>query len=269
VRRAAVLLLLAAGCVPRFDDDPALLQGPRLIAVVVQPPEAAPGQPVMLRAVAAGPEGLIPAPAVRWSVCTAPTPPVETGSISPACLGDLPAAGPDGETLSLSLPLDGCARFGPDTPPGDFRPRDPDGTGGFYQPVRADWSGQTAFAFVRLACGAGRVAVDVALEFRARYIENQAPRPADLTVGPEALTVHWPPGTREAYARVDPVSGSVVEDVESLTVSWFVTAGEVASARTTGDDGSAQVRWLAPPGPASVFAVVRDSRGGSAVLAGP
>src|SRR5262249_28756188 len=152
-----------------------------------------------------------------------------------------------------------------DTPPGDFRPRDPDATGGFYQPVRVDWSGQTSFAFVRLRCGAGRVATDVALEFAARYVPNQNPQPIDLTLDQGRLAVRWPAGAREPFVRVDPAFERVVEDVEAITVSWLVTAGSVATARVAGGEEGAEVEWLDSAG-ASAFAVVRDSRGGAAVL---
>ena len=269
MRWAGVWFALVAGCAPPFDDAPALLESPRLIAVLVEPPEAAPGERVSLRAVAAGPAGLVPATEARWSLCTAPVPPTETGSVSSACLGDLSAAGPDGETLTVAVPANACALFGPETPPGDFRPRDPDATGGFYQPVRVDWSGQIAFAFVRLRCGAGRVATDVALEFLARYTPNQNPRPIDLVAGPERLVVRWPAGTREPFVRVDPEAQRVVDDVEAITVSWFVTAGPVATARVAGGEEGAEVERLDPAGAAVAFAVVRDSRGGAAVVVSP
>lgn len=50
---------------------------------------------------------------------------------------------PRGPELTAPLPLDACARFGPDPPPGNARPRYPDATGGFYQPLVLFTAGQS------------------------------------------------------------------------------------------------------------------------------
>ena len=67
---------------------------------------------------------------------------------------------------------------------------------------------------------------------------------------------------------LDPAAQALVMHREAMTVSWLATAGEIAAANTgRGEDDPAlftTTTWTAPstPGPAHLFVVVHDSRGG-------
>ena len=54
-------------------------------------------------------------------------------------------------------------------------PRDPDVTGGYYQPVRARLGALTAFALSRVTCNLPGATAEVAAEYRARYPHNNNP----------------------------------------------------------------------------------------------
>lgn len=72
----------------------------------------------------------------------------------------------------------------------------------------------------------------------------------------------------EWYARFDPLALEIVEARESIAVAWYATRGRLDVARTgraADDDANASDNvWTAPdePGPATVWIVVRDDRGG-------
>src|SRR5207253_227540 len=92
----------------------------------------------------------------------------EDNVVQPACIDNPDWSDPlgDGATVTATMPAAACATYGPDTPPGGFRPRDPDPSGGYYQPVRAALAdAPLAFGLPRLAgalaadaTGAGEVA---------------------------------------------------------------------------------------------------------------
>jgi hypothetical protein len=82
------------------------------------------------------------------------------------------------------------------------------------------------------------------------------------------FTASWPPASAETFAYVDPASGTLSMQHESMQVAWYATAGVFdtestgrasTDMATTSSDG-----WTAPstPGPAEIFVVLRDSRGG-------
>ena len=243
---------------------------------------------VTFSAVVASPGGTARDAPVVWSLCTEPRPLTENGSVSTACLRELPTVGEPGSGLQLRLPADACARFGPDTPPGDFRPRDPDATGGYYQPVAARLEGATTFGFERLRCNAASVSNQVAQDYATRYVPNLNPGSASLTAkisnalipfdriptsAQVRLEVAWPEDAREEYLSIDVVSQSVVSLREAVQVSWFVTAGRLSTARTGSPPDDPAVTsgnlWVAPskPGPVYLWVILRDSRGGAAFAA--
>lgn len=153
---AAVIALGA--CEDALDQRLAIVDTPRVLAVIAEPAEARPGANVTYRAVIAGPDGPI-ASEPAWAYCTTPKAPTEDNVVSPGCVaGDalVPLAS-DAMSATGTLPMDGCLRFGPDVPPGGFRPRDADLTGGFYQPVRVD-TGELA----PIAVGLSRITCNLA-----------------------------------------------------------------------------------------------------------
>lgn len=286
---AALAAAALAACTPDLDQRTSRVDAPVVLAVVAEPAEAAPGDTVTYHALVATPDGEPAAPALDWAYCTQPKPPTEDDAVSVRCLDDpgvaLSATGAD---ATGTMPTDACQLFGPN-PPGDgFRPRDPDPTGGFYQPVRVrgdvDGAAVLTFGLDRIACDLANAPPAAVADFRARYQRNVNPPAPTLTAGgapvdglavaPGAtVTLHaaWPDGAAEPYVAYDPVSETVVDRRESLRLSFYATAGELA-ADTRGvaeDDPATAVDddWTAPAAPGTVYlwTVLRDSRGGAAV----
>jgi hypothetical protein len=266
VRRAAILVALAA-CQARLADEPELITAPRIIAVQATPAEVAPGAPLTVRAFVATPDG--PAePALEWAFCDLPKPLGENGVVAPGCVtADLPAAGLPGIEIQTTMPSDACRLFGPELPPQvpgqpPARPRDPDATGGYYQPLRVRSGDQVAFALVRVHCRLAQAPIDVALDFEARYQANQNPEIAALDASASSFTARWETTAAEPYLRFDPATQSLVTSTEALDVTWFASAS--LGAPTTSNHES-DVPGSAP----HVWIVLRDTRGGVAVRALP
>lgn len=257
-RRALVarsLVLAACGlaaCEPALDQRLSIVDAPRVIAVVSEPAESRPGAAALHRAVIASAEGLVTAQ-VAWAFCTEPKPPTEDNVVNARCLGDAVRALGEGPQLSAVTPTDACMRFGPDVSSGDYRPRDPDPTGGYYQPLRltapAELGAELAFASHRISCNLANAPVDVARAYRERYLANQNPPAAELGRRGEAegapaaeltarpgerleLLASWAEGAAEPYVWFDPRSASLRVRRESLRVSWYVTGGELCSDAT-------------------------------------
>ncbi|MCE9578330.1 MAG: hypothetical protein K8W52_34705 [Deltaproteobacteria bacterium] len=312
MRRALNVLAMSAlalgACVPELVDDTSIVTSPRLLAVRAEPAEAEPGAEVALRGLWAASDG--GAAPLGWAFCTARKPFTEPGNVDPACLvedsPDLVAIG-DGETVTGTLPDDGCRLFGPDRPTpmaGEpaGRPADPDGTGGYYQPVRVRADGDPpafALAQVRIRCGLPAATPEQAADYKARVHANSSPAITAITgdgaavialeADPTAVTtvargatlalrVAWPGcGTdeqpcagAESYVWFDPDARALVTRREAIRVTWFATAGAWASARTgraeaEADQPSTENSWIAPGdvGEQRLWIVVRDDRGGA------
>lgn len=294
-----LLIFLGAGlgaCDDALDQRLAIVDAPRVLAVIAEPAEARPGATVAYRAVVVGPEGpLESAPA--WAYCTTPKAPTEDNAVSTGCVdGDgLIALAPGGDPMSATgaLPMDACLRFGPDVPPGGFRPRDADLTGGFYQPVRVDTAGLAplAFGMSRITCNLANATPEAFRRYALEYVANTnpvldpptidgAPIGAATRVAPDAdvtLAVTWPADTIEGYLYYDRDRQALVDRREALRVSWFATGGSfpvdaIAIDEPVGDEvgaTSASIAWHTPAGsagdPVFVWVVLRDARGGIAV----
>lgn len=272
----ALCVLAAAGCDDRLDQRLAIVDEPRVLAVIGEPAEALPGSEVHYRALLGGPGGPIDA-APRWSFCTAPKPPTEDNAVATGCidgtalleLGEAPE-------VTAALPADGCILFGPDVPPGNYRPRDPDPTGGYYQPVRVAEGELLAFGLSRITCKLGNAPAEVARDYDLRYRANTNPvlDPIELTEVAAGAAVElrasWPASAVETYLYYDQLAQVLVERREAMRVSWFATGGSIdVDATAVGEDEQAtsdSATWHAPAaGPASIWFVLRDSRGGIAV----
>jgi hypothetical protein len=281
-RRALLIALALVGCAAcddGLDQRLAIVREPRVLAVIADPAEAKPGAQVTYDAVLAGPDGPI-ASAPRWAYCLAPKPPTEDNAVSDGCLSDdqLQDLG-TAPTVTAALPGDGCLRFGPDTPPGGFRPRDADPTGGYYQPIRidvpSDPEGLLAFGLSRITCKLPTAPPDLARDYDLRYVANANPTldsiaidrvPADTDF---TLVAAWPAEAAESYLYFDPLSQTLIERREAMRVSWFATAGALAvDASAVGEDDfvtSVSTVWHTPTaGSAFLWFVLRDSRGGIA-----
>ncbi|MFO0675094.1 MAG: hypothetical protein U0169_01040 [Polyangiaceae bacterium] len=274
-------------CRPDFPERPSTIAATRVLAVVGTPAEVRPGETVRYEAFVASPDGPVVAP-VAWSFCATPKRVTETGSVSPECLGDgVVDLGISDGPRDAKIPAVACALFGPDTPPGEFRPRDPDVTGGYYQPVRLRVESEVAFGTTRIRCNLANAPNDSAAVYAATYRANENPvilaltdaegrGPTRLTASvPVVLRLAWTDASREEYAYYDPVAVRVVARHESLRVSWFATGGSFEHDRTGRDEDDATAhsddRWTPPdaPGRVWVWAVLRDDRGGAAVTSLP
>ena len=279
------IALALCGCFPQFDDTPWLVDAPRILAVRGDPAEAEPLERVIFDALVATPDGTsVP---IEWAFCLRPRTLEERNGVAPECLqpeGEAiqPLGGPSGE-----IPLDACARFGPNPPPAEpdqppLRPADPDTTGGYYLPVRASIpeASLVTFGFERLRCSLAGAPRDVFREYQERYANNVNPRieAVELVEGNAVapgrevtVRVRTSTASAESYVQYDQTSVAIVDRVETLVVSWFTNAGrfELERRGLTEEEIAAGVlsvenRWTAPPEARSViiWAVLRDSRGG-------
>ena len=284
MKRGLVVLALGA-CVPALGSTDAVVSSPRILAVRADPAEAKPGASVTVTALVASPGRTVMAPAIGWSFCTVPKPLTEDNVVSSACLdGSSPIQAGAGGTITAATPANGCSLFGPIASPGGARPRDPDVTGGYYQPLRADLAGSDAtFALLRIICDLANAPAASAAAFAAAYRPNQNPKllPVVATVDGAGvalssipagarvkLTASWPAASVETYAHYDAASDTVTSKRESMSLSWYATAGMLdteATGRAEDDPATlSNNTWTAPPTAEAAFLwiVLRDSRGG-------
>ena len=287
-----ILLAVPAGCVPTWTDDPALVTGSRIIAITAEPPEGAPGSrrdPDR----GGGQCGGSRLAGARVGVLQDAQAAVRKRS-GQSRVRDGSAAARVHRPLRPFPRAYRWRRAGYSVrrrPPGygdrpPLRPRDPDPTGGYYQPVRAAGAGPVAFGAVRILCNLASAPLEAALELRRRYRPNQNPRLAGIsatldgdTVPLDALPVdraidlvaHWGAEAAEVYPAFDPAAQALRERRESLRVSWYVTAGTILHHQTgraeMDSETSVSTIWRSPPEPTPglpihLWAVFRDSRGG-------
>ncbi|MEO8549239.1 MAG: hypothetical protein ABI678_04680 [Kofleriaceae bacterium] len=281
-------LLLLAGCQDALDQRLAIVDTPRMLAVTSEPPEVTPGQPAMLTALVAAPTGpLVPMP--TWALCAAPKPPTEDNAVADGCLADTVIPVGTSPIVTATIPTDACRTFGPDVADPGFRPRDPDPTGGYYQPIRAEMRALApAFGFTRITCNLANAPGDVAQQYKTTYVANTnptlSPLALDGTVLPTdgltpttvaadhdvTLVASWPAAASEAFLYYDPDTQTLVTRREAMKVSWFATAGALAVDASAVDETSSATSvtttWHTPSaGPAWLWLVLRDSRGGVAI----
>lgn len=293
-RRIAWLFVLAVHCRPDLGDRESLVTRTQVLAVRGEPPEAKPSETVHWSLLVATPGGPIAMPLASWAFCAQPKLLTENGAVSAACLRDAVRPLAEGApSVEAAIPADACVLFGPEVTSADLRPRDPDVTGGYYQPLRvtvfgpgADVEGPTvAFGMQRIRCNLGDAAADVARAFGERYVPNQNPTlgpllarlgdaPVMLDAVPRGSTitfrVEWPEASAERYVAYDLATRALSDRRESMRVSWFATAGAFANDRTGRGEEELETftenAWTAPDEARSVhlFVVLRDSRGGVA-----
>jgi hypothetical protein len=283
---ALVLVVVSAGCSDALEQRLTIVDRPRVLAITTQPPEVLPGASVTTTALVAGPDGPLDV-APTWSLCTAPKPPTEDNAVADGCLGDAVIDLGAAPAITVGIPSDACRTYGPDVASTGFRPRDPDATGGYYQPIRAATPGvELAFAFARITCDLTNAPGELAEAYKTSYVANTNPALAGLAIDgvvvdptrvPElaadrevTLTASWAASSVEAFLYFDPASRELVTRHEAMRVSWFATGGALAvdaSALAEDDPATAvTTTWRTPsrPGPAWIWLVLRDSRGGLA-----
>ncbi len=270
---SSTALLIAAGfvaCRPQIDDDASRVEGPRILAVRVEPPEAKPNAPVMLTALytdgsRAVVEGSLPS--LAWSFCTTRRALAEPDPLDPACLSGAASlvVGRGSPRVAAKVPRDACRTFGPDLPLAKAgepagRPADPDGTGGFFQPGIVGGAGASSSEFeVRVQCSLASVTREVSALFEQRYHANSNPEIAriarvfsdhvefipdgvELDATPRErvrLRVEWDDcvddtscAGAEHYVSYDVDAKQLKDRREALTVSWLTSAGSFTSPRS-------------------------------------
>jgi len=272
-------------CRPAFNEDAALVTTARVLAVKNEPAEAKPGTAVSFAAFIALPQSFTSVAPPTWSFCIAPKPPTEDNVVSSACLeaASLLSVG-EGLTVMAETPSNACTQFGPNAAASGFRPRDPDDTGGYFQPLRVDLNGaDPVFHLERVSCGLADASADIATEFGHEYVPNENPHLAPVSATSAGQSIdfdHIPAGAQlelvaswsapdaESYAYFDRAAQTVTTRRESMRVAWYVSAGKLDTESTGhAEDDPALTSsnvWTAPdaPGSAKLWVVLRDSRGG-------
>jgi hypothetical protein len=277
MRRLVLTALLIAACVPDLGVRDSLITETTVLAVRGEPAEAAPGDQVHFDFLVATPNGPQVLPA-RWGFCNVAKFLGENGATSAACLEDgnvtTIAEGP--ATVDAKLPDKACNVFGPRVLTQDLRPRDPDVTGGYYQPVRVGVEGRWAFGLERLVCGAPTAPIDVVDAYSKQYHANQNPTLDPIALPTASRGQHitlqatWPLPAAETYVVYNPATRILETHRESMRVSWFATAGTFDADRTGRDETEQELftdnGWTAPSSSLTVYfyAVLRDPRGGVA-----
>jgi len=278
-------VLAAVHCVPTLSGTDSLVTSERILAIRADPAEAPPGTEVAFTPLVVDVTGTVMSAPIAWDFCVAPKPITEDNVVARACLGDgalLPAGA--GPTIRAATPANGCSVFGPDTGSTGLRPRDPDGTGGFYQPLRTELTGAAdAFYLVRIHCDLPNASADAAAAFAKAYQPNQNPRllPLMATVSgaPIALgsipagarvtlEASWDPSSAEAFAYFDQASQTVTTQREAMQVAWYSSGGALdteSTGRASNDFATTSDNGFAAPSSATtthLWIVLRDSRGG-------
>lgn len=269
--------LLAPGCLP--PQEPAsLVSGLRILAVQAQPPEVGLGERSRLTALAVDTAGRDVR--VDWSECLLGPPQGQLISRDCVLADSVGARQPLGSGLAIDVTM----------PPNLDAQRLglPDGSGGVYLPLVAQLGAgdRVLWATYRLrlatpgstpvntnpallglftiegstAAGAGET---------ARALDEAAPR---IVHAGDALTLRaaFAEGSAETYVRKEPRGNEPAVPhrvVETLSVSWFATAGTIAAGTSGPERPDAILTFdepLPPSGtPIDLWAVGRDERGGA------
>jgi hypothetical protein len=280
-------LLGLAACEPDLGERRSILTETRILAVRGDPPEARPGEEVRYAMLVASPSGPVPSAVASWAHCATPKSLLENGAASRACLADGVRPFGVGKGVTAAIPADACSLFGSEVASAEQRPRDPDVSGGFYQPVRVMVEGAApAFGLQRVRCSYASINGDIANAYAQGYVPNRNPdlEPLEASIeGRSIALTSLPPGARvvlrlgwaetETYLLYDPNARALTTRRETMRASWFATAGSFTADRT-GRAAEEPERWTentwsAPDtiGTVHLFTVLRDDRGGVAFAA--
>lgn len=280
--RGALLVasLLIASCAGPAFDEPSLVLGPRVLAVIAEPPEIAPGQAIQLREVTA----LAPGATVEWSLDASPA---ALAAAAGQTLFDArePIALPGGRVAPelTRAAIDELLALVADAPPGT-----PEHV---VRLVYEEVGLVLQVQFVVRDAGGSVLAEGwkrIGLSPRAALTTNPPPprfrageRWASARLGepsscaPEAAplearageTIVLSPDPDEAWLERYPaldLDGRTIVGVENAYYSWFATAGDFQFAVTRAPERD--VEWTAPeaPGEVTLWLVVRDGHLGAA-----
>jgi len=284
MRSLLLLPLLWLACAPDLGTRDSLVTGTEVLTVRGEPPEVGAGQSAHFDLLVASPGGTV-APAALWGICTSPESLSDDEIVSSACVqGGGTQTVASGPSVDAMVPGNACSLFGPDPPPGGYRPRSPDTTGGYYQPIRAQVPhAGVAFGLERLTCDLANAPAAIAHQYATTYTLNRNPKLLPLTATVDGSTVAlgaipggrhvvfeaaWNASSAETYVVFDLASQTLVSQREALRVSWYATDGVFDSDKTGRDSGDHATTtddgWTAPSGATTVhlWIVLRDSRGG-------
>ena len=253
----SVILLLVSccavisGCKPNLAGRPSSIDGPRVLAIQSQAPEAKPDDTVTYNVLYAAPLDDASTPRYDWALCNARKPLAESGAIAGVCLQP---AGPDladlgsAQQVTGQIPKDVCQVFGPITPnqiagAPALRAEDPDTTGGYYQPVRlfsqfGNGTSEYEVGVTRLSCGiAVGASQENTLQFGKEYQLNVNPCIESVTLaagGGDPVAVDLSGGA----APVSVNAGAKVE----FTATW----PDLGSDSTCDGNGSESYLYYDP-----------------------
>ncbi len=180
-------LLLCAGCKPKLEGRPSLVDGDRVLAVRSVPAETKAGASVQYEALYVGLDGPVDPAGLDWALCNERKPLAVTGPIAIGCLtksADSLTPIEGGAQPKGKLPADVCRVFGPNPPAPKMgepatRPADPDTTGGYYQPVRVlariEGHDQYAVGVTRLNCNLANATQEQSSEYQSQHQPNENP----------------------------------------------------------------------------------------------
>ena len=253
---SAAIGMLAAGCSQPLPDR-ALVDDLRVLGIRAEPPEAAPGDMVVLDALIADPHASRREVRVAWAICT----PGEGGV---GTCGDPARVTPLGTSMQATWTVapdllddaddpetgrDVYVVFGVETDPLDDEVEAPH---------------DVAFKRIRVSTSASPNANPRIERFE---VEGRLAGSGAIDVVPDSslsLDVRALPEARETYVRSD--GGEQREDAR---YSWWMTGESVESSVTYGDDrGVSANRWRIPADAArsphaTIWVVLRDGRGGT------
>lgn len=249
-----------------FTDVPVtFVSGLRVLGIKADPPEAPPGASTTVSALAVDTSG--GTPAATWTACLQP--PLAGQAVNPDCVTVrsapyLQSLGA-GLTISTVMPDVSASSLGA-----------PDATGGVYVPLVADVTSADAAsagaiaAVYRLRVGGTAppnanptIATVYALDASGARSPIDAAQPMLVTSGQAiSLGATFAPDSAQTYTAADGTTRT-----ETLTTSWFCTAGELSVEKTSGIQPETVLRLdrrLPAPGtPIDLYAIGRDERGGA------
>ena len=254
-RSFAVAVVLLVGCSREDLSAAGYVNGLRLLGAQAEPPEADPGEQVMLTAWVVDPRG--GGIDVTWSACMLPS----NGLANPGCTDGqgqgLVALG-RGPTLGITVPSVTPAMLGP-----------PDATGGVYLPlvIHASANGDSVVGVYRL-----RIHGNQDPNHNPQFV-SVTNLPLDGTPMPVyqgevlPLVATYADDAHEYYM----IPGETEKVFEMLTTQWFATAGTFPDAPVggTGVEPLTLDRGLPPSGGSiDVWIVGHDDRGGTTMVHG-
>ncbi len=265
----AATALLAAGCTNDFSPQSDLL-GLRVLAIVADPLELAPGQDVTLRAVDYVPPGAT-VTSVRWTFCPISAGPVTAYACAvPQCEVALTPAADGSVTANPTRLIASCLGISPDQP---VPPTVPDSLLTVFRQRIATDDGASRDAVLQIPQWTRTAPVD----------PNRPPVILGVEIGgvPVRVGVPAPPlpvnGSLPVRLQIDPASvqtyvdAAGVTQTETMTGYFYTTAGTFSDGITTGTDTQVNLEGtglLPGQATAEVWVVALDLRGGQAV-AGP